>query len=84
MRKHVPKHKRIGPPQPKLNYRYVTEFLLKPLKIGEEERWLETATWYETYRSFAGHIFWWEKLRWVDPETEIFPDMENKLRYRPE
>ena len=40
-----------------------TAFLLLPKRIGDETRWLETATWVEEWMG-PGH--WWVGRRWVD------------------
>jgi len=45
--------------------RKVSKFLLSPMTIGNETRWLEWATWEEIYNPFfnGGEWFPW---RWVD------------------
>ena len=64
MKKIKLKHKPIGPPEPKEPGRNITKFLWKPLTINEEERWLETVTYRELWRSFAW-VSWYEKICWI-------------------
>lgn len=70
MRRPNPKYKKVGPPRPVYPYRIVTKFLLKPLTINEEERWLETASWHEVWHEWL-HVSWWEKLHWVDDPRKV-------------
>ena len=41
--------------------RTVTKYLAMPVIIGNEMRWLETATYQERYTNFG-----WRKIRWID------------------
>ena len=44
-------------------YRWVTKFLIWPLEIRGEKRWLEKATWFEEWtRGRCGHF--WKKIYW--------------------
>lgn len=51
--------------------RTVTRFLLFPKYIGNEMRWLETATWEERCCMSGGevkpHLHGWTPVRWVSP-----------------
>lgn len=80
MKRIKPKHKPIGPPEPKEPGRNITKFLWKPLVINEEERWLETATYREIWKSWA-YVSWYEKIRWIGPNCRRCGN-DNTIEYR--
>ena len=53
--------KEIG--RPYGTYRWVTKFLLTPLEIRGETRWMETATWFEEWTRGQYGDFW-QKIYW--------------------
>ncbi|UUV46224.1 hypothetical protein [Bacillus phage vB_BanS-Thrax2] len=49
--------------------RHKTKFLLFPKKLGNEWRWLETATFLQTVDvayNLGDRILFWKDVRWID------------------
>lgn len=59
MKWYDPKPPRIG------DQRVVTKFLWFPKNINGENRWLERASWVESWVRMMDNS-WWEPKRWVD------------------
>jgi len=47
------------------DFRTKSGFLVFPLRIGEDVRWLERATWKEEYVSNWGVDTYWCAIEWI-------------------